>query len=123
MFQTKLPETIADEHQDRRQEGTIPDKISEIAVEEIARGIEGREAVWDDPRKQDGDGFGVDRERVLREEVVVEDEARDWNRVDDPEGGDTGDKVEGDEDESAAQYTDNENDELGRSPVDAQVDG
>ena len=123
MFQSKLPETITNEHEDRRHDGTVPNEISKITIEDVTCGIEGCKAVWNDPRKQDGDGFGVDRERVLREEVVVEDEACDGNRVDDPEGGDAGDEVEGDEDEPTAEYSNNENNELGRSPVDAEVDG
>ena len=93
MFQAKLPEAVAEKQQNRRHERTEPCHIAHVAVEQVTCRVEGGESVRDDPRQQDGNDPRIDRKRVLGEQVVIEDQTRDRNRVHDPEGGNAGDEV------------------------------
>ena len=72
-----MPEAITDEQQERRHEWTEPGNTAHVTVEQATRRVEVGKSVRDDPRQQDGDPFGVDRKRILGEQVVIEDETRD----------------------------------------------
>jgi len=123
MPQPKHPEAVGQEEQQGCHQRGEPGQPAQVAPEDETGRVEGGQSVGDDPGQQDVDGFRVDRQRVLGEEMVIEHQPRHRHRVHDPEGGHTGQQVEGDEDESAAEHVGDEHQQVDRRPDDVQGNG